>query len=72
LIILFGLIAAIIGIGLAFVISTNLSNAIKRVVDVVLKAASGDLRNSVQVKSKDEIGTLAFSINEIMDNLRKM
>lgn len=63
-------IAVIIGIVLAILISGNIASAIKALGDVIIKASRGDLRDRVLVKSKDEIGLLAQSFNQMMESLQ--
>ncbi|MFK7696266.1 methyl-accepting chemotaxis protein [Paenibacillus sp. HJGM_3] len=72
LIFVFGIIALLVGIGVALVLSFRMSSSLKSILDVVLKAAAGDLREQAKVKSKDEVGTLAAAFNEMMENLRSL
>ncbi|AZN43234.1 methyl-accepting chemotaxis protein [Paenibacillus albus] len=72
LIIVFGIIAVLIGIGLAFWISESMVRGIRSILEVATKAANGDLREKANAKSKDELGTLAAAFNDMMDNLRQL
>ncbi|REE85355.1 methyl-accepting chemotaxis protein [Paenibacillus taihuensis] len=72
LIIVFGIIAVLIGISLAFWISDSMVRSIRSILEVATKAAKGDLRDKANAKSKDELGTLAAAFNDMMDNLRQL
>ncbi|MEI7026354.1 methyl-accepting chemotaxis protein [Paenibacillus sp. y28] len=72
LILIVGVLATIIGIGLALYISQGISTSVARVVSVVSKASQGNFRDSVEVRTRDEIGLLAASFNEMLSNLRAL
>ncbi|GIQ69923.1 methyl-accepting chemotaxis protein [Xylanibacillus composti] len=65
---------------LGFVLSLLLGNVIagmiarpmSQVVESLKKVAAGDLRETVPVASKDEVGQLAVSVNEMTANLRSL
>jgi len=61
-----------IGIGLffAFFISGNISKPLKYIADVSRRIAAGDLDQVIEIDTKDEIGMLASSLNEMLDNMK--
>ncbi len=61
----------IIGIGAAAVISRNISGNVGAVARAAQGLASGDLSQRADVKSGDEVQTLAQSFNTMADNLRQ-
>lgn len=67
-----GIIALIIGLGLAFFISEKIVRSVKSVMHAATKAAQGDLREEAIANSKDEVGVLALAFNEMMGNLRNL
>jgi methyl-accepting chemotaxis protein len=52
-------------------INFSISRPLNRMVGLVGKVTSGDLRETTEIKSKDEIGQMALSINDMVLNLRK-
>jgi nitrogen fixation/metabolism regulation signal transduction histidine kinase len=60
-----------IGILLAIFLARKYTNPIHRLVDGVKKVSSGDLSVTFPVDSSDEIGELAASFNEMVDQLRE-
>ncbi|OPH60268.1 hypothetical protein BC351_17370 [Paenibacillus ferrarius] len=71
-IVILGVIAMIIGISVALVLSGSISRTVQSLLSVVTKASAGDLRDKAIVKTKDELGSLASSFNEMLDNLRAL
>lgn len=68
----FALLAVIIG---GFIIITIVSNNLKplaKLAEVAEEAAKGDLTKSVEIKSQDEIGMVAASFNNMIENLRNI
>jgi len=61
-------IAAIIGL----FVGRNVISSILPVVRVATRAAKGDLRDRVNVKSRDEIGQMGSAFNEMLDQLNEM
>lgn len=52
---------------------TKISKPLKLITDHIVKVAQGDLTSSdVKINSKDEIGILANSVNEMVVNLRNL
>jgi methyl-accepting chemotaxis protein len=72
LIIIFGIVALVAGIGIALFLSFSMSSSVKSILTVVTQAASGDLREQARVKTKDELGSLAGAFNEMMVSLRAL
>jgi len=64
--------AVLIGIILGLAISRNLTKGITALAGITKKIAQGDLKNKVEITSKDELGALATDTNTMTDNLRKM
>lgn len=62
--------AVLLSIGFGYIISQMISRPLHRVVNLVSKVADGDLREELDIKTKDEVGQLVASINHMIDNLR--
>lgn len=63
--------------GLVFIFATVIVvrvyvNRLKRLTDMSVLAANGDLTVSVNIKSKDEIGILGESFNKMIDDIRNV
>ena len=58
-------------LGVAFAISRSISNPITKLRNVAIEIGKGDLSKRAQVKSKDEIGELATSFNQMTDEIQK-
>ena len=70
---LIGLIVAIIvGISLALYLTRSITRPIAEVVGVLRLVAKGDLTQRMEVKSKDEIGQMATSLNEMSEALSQV
>jgi methyl-accepting chemotaxis protein len=69
-VIIFSVIAAIAGIILAYVIARGIINPINKGVAFAEKISKGDLKASVDVDQKDEIGVLASSLKNMAAKLR--
>ena len=63
-------IAAILAITLGMIITRLLVNPIKEVVDVMRVAEKGDLTVQADYQSKDEIGILVASFNQLVETTR--
>lgn len=70
IVVVIGSVAIVLGLALAVIISESIRRGLREVLDAAKKAEQGDLRNVVTIRSKDEIGGLATSFNNMMDNLR--
>ncbi len=67
------LIAAVaISIAFGYWIARMISNPLNRVVGLVKKVADGDLRETVNLDTKDEIGVLGGAIDAMVLNLRRI
>lgn len=64
--------AIALGIFIAFVITKGITKPLNRFVEIAKKIAQGDLTESVEIKSKDEVGELADAFNEMIENLHKL
>ncbi|MFK7789151.1 MAG: methyl-accepting chemotaxis protein [Phycisphaeraceae bacterium] len=67
------ILASIIGIAVAFVLSRRISKSLNQVVSRAQSIASKDLSvEKLDIKSKDEIGDLANAVNDMLDSLREI
>ncbi|CAH0119363.1 MULTISPECIES: methyl-accepting chemotaxis protein [unclassified Paenibacillus] len=71
-IIVIGIVAVIIALGMALLISANISRPIREIVELTGKVSKGDLREKARVKGKDETAQLSVSVNEMIDQLREL
>lgn len=60
-----------LGIILAIVLSKQYTRPILRVVEAAERVAAGDLKQSIHVHSRDEIGKLSQTFNRLVHNLRE-
>ena len=62
----------IIGFVINIITTNKIIKPIKVLGDSLLQLSKngGDLRNKIEIKSKDEIGALSISVNSIIDNIR--
>lgn len=65
LIIIILILAGLSVIGMSVVISFNLTGPLRRLTEGAVSMSKGDFDQSIEVKSKDEIGQLAESFNEM-------
>ncbi|MBN2043385.1 MAG: HAMP domain-containing protein [Anaerolineales bacterium] len=72
LLILSALGSAVVAVVLGIVLSRTLSRPLQQLSAAAQKAATGDLSQKVTVKSKDEIGALANSFNQMMADLERL
>ncbi|MBT5829367.1 MAG: HAMP domain-containing protein, partial [Candidatus Latescibacteria bacterium] len=63
------LIIFIFGIGGVILLSTIITNPLTQMVQTAQQIAAGDLSQRAQVQSTDEVGHLAHSFNQMVDNL---
>jgi methyl-accepting chemotaxis protein len=66
------IIAILAGILMAYTIAYMIVQPIRRLMEVTSAIAHGDLKKEVDIKSTDEIGTLARSFNHMSQSLRQM
>jgi methyl-accepting chemotaxis protein len=62
----------LISILLIIVITKNINNSIKKIMDLMKKAAAGDLTAISDIKSKDEFGQLSNSYNHMVENIKDL
>lgn len=65
-----GLVVLVLGIGLAIVFRENIAGPVQRLTHVAERIRHGDLDAQAQIESKDEIGTLASTFNNMTGKLR--
>ncbi|WP_051621052.1 methyl-accepting chemotaxis protein [Paenibacillus sp. UNC451MF] len=66
------ILSVLLGVGLAFVITRNISRPVRIVSEQLQKVAKGDLTvEKVHVRNKDEIGLLVTSLNHMVNNLKQ-
>ncbi len=68
-ILIFTILAVILGLILAFYITALIANPIKKGVEFAKKISKGDLTATVDVNQKDEIGQLADALKEMIAKL---
>lgn len=66
------LLAVIIGIILSVVLTRMIRNPIVQMVSGAKSYAAGDLRETIEVKSSDELGELAGALNTMQVNLKEI
>lgn len=64
-----GLLAAVFGMAMAFLLRRHIVGTLRRLTEVAEQIAGGDLSVRAKVKSGDEIGTLASAINTMTQRL---
>ena len=62
----------IIAIALGLIIANLISKQIKQILKFAKALQNGDLRQSIEVQSKDEIGQVASALNEANSNVRNL
>ncbi len=62
----------VFGILLVFLITSMISNPVKRIGELLKKIAEGDLREKSDYQAKDEIGQLSASVNRMLDKLSSL
>ena len=63
--------AALLGAGLAFVIGQKLTSSIRQLADAADGIAEGDIDQTVEITSRDELGHLGASFTRMIDYLRE-
>lgn len=61
--------ALLFSVLLGYAIAQSIARPLNRIVGLVAKVAEGDLSEKSTIAAKDEIGTLAASVNHMIDNL---
>ena len=67
-----GLIAVVIGLLLAIFIPKSITRPLDEAVSVAVSIAAGNLDNTINVRSEDEVGRLLKAMQKMQDNLRKV
>ncbi|NDV00317.1 methyl-accepting chemotaxis protein [Pseudoroseicyclus tamaricis] len=62
--------AAAVGLGLAFWIVSTISRGLRRVNRLADHVASGNLRETLDVRTNDEIGDMMHALNKMVERLR--
>jgi signal transduction histidine kinase/putative methionine-R-sulfoxide reductase with GAF domain/CHASE3 domain sensor protein/DNA-binding NarL/FixJ family response regulator len=65
-----GMLALVIGLGMAFIIKENIAGPVRRLTNTAEQISGGDLLAQAQVESADEVGRLAKTINLMTARLR--
>ena len=72
-IIIIGLIISILVLGtLIYFISKDISDSLKKAVNISESIAEGNLNDKLNIDQKDEIGQLATALNKMVDSLREI
>jgi methyl-accepting chemotaxis protein len=66
-----GIIGTILALALGYIIAQMIARPLAAATNLVGAVAGGDLRNTVVVTSKDEVGQMLSSVNHMVENLRK-
>ncbi|NOY89382.1 MAG: HAMP domain-containing protein, partial [FCB group bacterium] len=70
--IIIALLAALLGVGIAFYITKMISNPINKITAAAKEIAKGDVEQSIQIDSKDEIGQLANAFRNLIDYIKEV
>ncbi|WP_217594173.1 methyl-accepting chemotaxis protein [Cohnella sp. GbtcB17] len=62
--------ALLLSVALGFYISRHISRPLRQTVELVGRVAQGDLRETSDIDTRDEVGSLAASINRMIEDLR--
>jgi signal transduction histidine kinase len=71
LIIVASLVAVVLAMAGGYFISRTISNPISKLKDAAIEIGRGDLSKRAQVESKDEVGVLAVSFNQMAEEIQK-
>lgn len=66
------IISFLLSILLGYYIARTIANPLGRMVKLIAKVAEGDLREQAEIDTRDEIGQLARSLNEMIHNLQSL
>lgn len=64
--------ALLLSIGLGYAIAQMIARPLNRMVVLLSRVAAGDLRELSSLQSKDEVGALSQSINQMIGNLKSL
>lgn len=59
------------GIGFAILLSNSILRPVRQLTDATSRVAAGDLDTVVEIRSRDELGTLAAQFNEMAGRIRQ-
>lgn len=62
--------AVLLSIAFGYFIARIIARPLGRTVELVGRVSQGDLRDTLDIRTKDEVGALASSINVMIENLR--
>ena len=71
-VIVFSIVAIMVGIALAIIITKGIVGPLVRGIDFAKAIAGGDLTGTIDIKQEDEIGMLAVALNNMTKSLRDM
>lgn len=66
------IITTVIAIGISIIVTRSITVSINKIKDIITKASKGDLTETVQIKSEDEIGVLAKNFNLMIENIAQI
>lgn len=64
------ILASLIAVVISMIVTRSIVNPLQEVLKLVGKVAEGDLRDTVEVKSKDELGQMMEALNGMVKSLR--
>jgi len=67
-----GVVAVLVGIGLALYITKSISNAVSQLKEASQRMSDGDFDSDISYDSRDELGVLADSMRGTMQNLKNV
>ena len=68
--VIIGIIILVVGIFMSFLLSRRLVKNLRYLTDVTKKISTGMMERSIKVKSKDEVGELAESLERMRVSLK--
>lgn len=72
IIIVVGVVALLVGVVLAFLVTRSITGPVRVVTDGVRRLADGDFTQRIEVRSKDEMGQLTRATNQMREQLREL
>ncbi|MBO1224782.1 MAG: HAMP domain-containing protein [Candidatus Scalindua sediminis] len=67
-----GFMIVLVGIGVSYFIASGVVRPVINLVKITERVASGDLEQSVEIRSRDEIGMLASRFNQMTKGLKQL
>ena len=67
----FGLICVVISVAIGFIVSKTITNPIHKLVAAAERIGSGDFNTEIRINSKDEIGYLGQTMEQMRENILK-